>query len=65
MGFHKENRKKLGHEEGYVIPKGPEGFQYKDYKYYMYSGSCLLMKDNFTSEMSCAFIVKIGNGTEI
>jgi hypothetical protein len=64
-GFHKENSKKLGYEEGYVIPKGAEGFQCKDCKYYMYSGSCLLIKGNFTPEMSCAFIVKIGNGTEI
>jgi hypothetical protein len=31
----------------------------------MYSGSCLLIKGNFTPEMSCAFVVKIGNGTEV
>ena len=65
MGFHKENRKKLGYEEGYVISKGPEGFQHKDCKYYMYSHSCLLIKGTFEPEMSCGFIVKIGNGTDV
>ena len=63
--FVKKTAKKLTYEEGYVIPKGAEGFQCKDCKYYLYSGSCLLIKGNFTPEMSCAFIVKIGNGTEI
>jgi hypothetical protein len=63
--FVKKTEKKLRYEEGYVIPKGAEGFQCKDCKYYMYSGSCLLIKGNFTPEMSCAFIVKIGNGTEM
>jgi hypothetical protein len=36
-----------------------------DCKYYMYAGGCLLIGGNFTPEMSCAFIVKNGNGTEI
>jgi hypothetical protein len=64
--FIKKTGKKLKYEDGYVIPKGAAGFQCKDCKYYMYSGSCLLIKgNNFTPEMSCAFIVKIGNGTEI
>ena len=63
--FIKKTGKKLGYEEGYVIPKGAEGFQCKDCKYYMYSGSCLLIKGSFEPEMSCAFVVKIGNGTEI
>jgi hypothetical protein len=63
--FLKKTGKKLGYEEGYVIPKGAEGFQCKDCKYYMYSGSCLLIKGSFKPEMSCAFVVKIGNGTEI
>ena len=63
--FIKKTEKKLRYEEGYVIPKGAEGFQCKDCKYYMYSGSCLLISGNFTPEMSCAFIVKIGNGTEM
>lgn len=63
--FIKKTGKKVDYEEGHVIPKGAEGFQCKDCKYYMYSGSCLLIKGNFTPEMSCAFVVKIGNGTEI
>jgi hypothetical protein len=64
--FIKKTGKKLKYEDGYVIPKGAEGFQCKDCKYYMYSGSCLLIKgDNFKPEMSCAFIVKTGNGTEV
>jgi mannose-6-phosphate isomerase-like protein (cupin superfamily) len=45
--FIKKTEKKLRYEEGYVIPKGAEGFQCKDCKYYMYSGSCLLIKGNF------------------
>jgi hypothetical protein len=61
----KKTGKKLRYEEGYVIPKGAEGFQCKDRKYYMYSGSCLLIRGNFIPEMSCAFIVKNGNGTEV
>ncbi len=62
----KKTGKKLEYQEGYVIPKGAEGFQCKDCKYYTYSGSCLLIRgSNFTPEMSCAFVVKIGNGTEI
>ena len=65
--FIKKTGKKLEYQEGYVIPKGAEGFQCKDCKYYMYSGSCLLIRgsSNFTPEMSCAFVAKIGNGTEI
>lgn len=63
--FIKKRGKKLEYQEGHVIPKGAEGFQCKDCKYYMYSGSCLLIRGNFTPEMSCAFVVKIGNGTEI
>ena len=56
---------KLSHEEGYVIDKGAEGFQCRDCKYYMYSHKCLLIRAEFSPEMSCGFIVKIGNGTEI
>ena len=63
--FIKKTGKKLRYEEGYVIEKGAEGFQCKDCKYYMYSGDCLLIKGNFGPEMSCAFVVKIGNGTEV
>jgi hypothetical protein len=63
--FVKKTGRKLAYDEGYVIGKGAEGFQCKDCKYFMYSGNCLLIKGNFTPEMSCGFIVKIGNGTEV
>jgi hypothetical protein len=63
--FVRKTGKKLRYEEGHVIEEGAEGFQCKDCKYYMYSGGCLLIKGNFGPEMSCAFVVKIGNGTEV
>jgi hypothetical protein len=64
--FIKKTGKKLEYEEGHVIGKGAEGFQCKDCKYYMYTNRCLLIKGNgFMSEMSCAFVVKIDNGTEV
>jgi hypothetical protein len=63
--FIKKNGRKLNYEEGYVIGKGAEGFQCKDCKYYMYSHSCLLINGTFEPEMSCGFIVKIGNGTDV
>ena len=63
--FVKKTGRKLNYEEGYVIGKGAEGFQCKDCKYYMYSHSCLLIKGTFEPEMSCGFIVKIGNGTDV
>ena len=63
--FIKKTGRKLEYEEGHVIGKGAEGFQCKDCKYYMYYDRCLLIKGTFKSEMSCAFVVKIDNGTEI
>ena len=64
--FIKKTGKKLEYEEGHVIDKAAEGFQCKGCKYYMYTNSCLLIKGNsFMPEMSCAFVVKIDNGTEI
>jgi hypothetical protein len=63
--FVKKTGKKLRYQEGHVIEEGAEGFQCKDCKYYMYSGGCLLIRGNFGPEMSCAFVVKIGNGTEV
>ena len=63
--FVKKTGRKLNYEEGYVIGKGAEEFQCKDCKYYMYSHSCLLIKGTFEPEMSCGFIVKIGNGTDV
>ena len=61
----KQTRDKLGHEEGYVIEQGAEGFQCQDCKYYLYSRDCLIVKGKFQPEMSCGFIVRIGHGTEI
>ncbi|MDW0140690.1 MAG: hypothetical protein QOK66_03965, partial [Nitrososphaeraceae archaeon] len=49
----KGSGKKLKYEEGYVIEEGAPGFQCKDCKYYMYSGSCLLIEGKFKPEMSC------------
>ena len=63
--FVKKTGRKLKYEEGYVIGKGAEEFQCKDCKYYMYSHSCLLINGTFEPEMSCGFIVKIGNGTDV
>jgi hypothetical protein len=61
--FIKKTGRKLKYEEGHVIEKGAEGFQCKDCKYYLYSHSCLLINGSFEPEMSCGFVVKIGNGT--
>jgi hypothetical protein len=64
--FIKKTGRKLEYEEGHVIDKGAEGFQCKDCKYYMYSNRCLLITGSaFMPEMSCAFVVKVNNGTEI
>jgi hypothetical protein len=64
--FIKKTGGKLEYEEGHVIGKGAEGFQCEDCKYYMYSNRCLLIKGNsFMPKMSCAFVVKIDNGTEV
>jgi hypothetical protein len=63
--FIKKTGRKMEYEEGYVIAKGAEGYQCKDCKYYMYSNRCLLIKGNFIPEMSCAFVVKLGNGTDV
>ena len=64
--FIKKTGRKLEYEEGHVIGKGAEGFQCKDCKYYMYANRCLLIKGTaFMPEMSCAFVVKTNNGTEV
>ena len=63
--FIKKTGRKLDYNEGYVIDEGAKEYQCKDCKYYMYYGNCLLIKGDFTPEMSCGFIVKIGNGTEV
>jgi hypothetical protein len=61
----KKTGRKLKYEEGHVIETGADGFQCKDCKFYMYSGNCLLIRGKFRPEMSCGFIVKIGNGTDV
>ena len=63
--FIKKTGRKLDYDEGYVIDEGADGFQCKDCKYYMYSRSCLLIKGTFTPKMSCGYVVKSGNGTDI
>jgi hypothetical protein len=63
--FIKKTGRKLEYEEGYVIAKGAEGYKCKDCKYYMFSDRCLLIKGTFMPEMSCAFVVKLGNGTDV
>jgi hypothetical protein len=62
----KKSGEKLDFEKGRVINEATEGFQCKDCKYYMYSHKCcLLLKGTLEPEMSCAFIVKTGNGIEV
>jgi hypothetical protein len=41
--FIKKGEKKLDYEEENVISRGAKGFQCKDCKYYIYSGSCQLI----------------------
>ncbi len=57
--------KKLQYDAGDVIAKGAAGFQCKDCKYYLYYKKCLLIYGNFLPDMSCGYIVKVGNGTEL
>ncbi len=61
----KKTGKKLEYEEGYIIDEGAQGFQCKDCKFYLYSGGCLLIKGVFTPKMSCGYIVRLGQGTEV
>jgi len=61
----KKSGEKLDYEKGRVINEATEGFQCKDCKYYMYSHRCLLLKGTLEPEMSCAFVVKNGNGIEV
>ena len=57
-----ETGEKLDYEKGRVINEATDGFQCKDCKYYLNSHTCLLIKGKLEPEMSCAFIVRIGNG---
>jgi hypothetical protein len=61
----KRTGKKLQYDAGDIIDKGADGFQCKDCKYYLYYKKCLLIKGDFLPAMSCGYIVKIGNGTEL
>lgn len=63
--FVKDTQNKLAYKEGHVIRNGALGFQCKDCKYYLYSHNCLLIKGRFRPEMSCGFIVRVGNGTKV
>ncbi len=63
--FMKKGGEKLDYKSGRVINEATEGFKCKDCKYYMYSHRCLLVKGTLEPEMSCAFIVKMGNGIEV
>jgi len=63
--FIKKTGTKLDYDVGYVIDEGAEGFQCKNCKYYLYSHNCLLIKGKFRPKMSCGFIVKTGNGTDL
>ncbi|TVP41914.1 hypothetical protein [Candidatus Nitrosocosmicus arcticus] len=65
--WHYVNQKgeKLNYEKGRVIDEAAEGFQCKDCKYYLDSHECSLLKGKLEPEMSCAFIVKIGNGIKL
>ncbi len=61
----KKSGVKLDYDIGWVIKEATEGFKCKDCKYYMYSHRCLLLKGRLEPEMSCAFIVKTGNGIDV
>lgn len=61
----KDRGKKLAYREGHVISKGAKGFQCRDCKYYLYSRNCLLISGTFKPEMSCGYVVRLGNGTKI
>ena len=63
--FIKKTGRKLNRDEGYVIDEGADGFQCRDCKYYMYSHNCLLIRGTFAPQMSCGYVVKTGNGTDI
>jgi hypothetical protein len=63
--FVKKTGKKLDYSMGHVINEAMDGFKCKDCKYYMFSHRCLLLKGTLEPEMSCAFIVKNGNGVEV
>ncbi len=60
-----QRSEKLDYEKGRVIREATEGFQCKYCKYYLNSSAYLLIKGILEPEMSCPFIVKIGNGIKL
>jgi hypothetical protein len=60
-----KSARKLAYNEGHVINEGARGFQCRDCKYFLDAGACRLIIGKFRPEMSCGFIVKIGNGIDI
>lgn len=60
-----QRSEKLDYEKGRVIREATEGFQCKYCKYYLNSSAYLLIKGTLEPEMSCAFIVKNGNGIKL
>ena len=65
MGFHKKRQEESLNSRKDISSTRVQRGSNKDCKYYAYSGKCLLIKGTFRPKMSCGFIVKIGNGTEI
>jgi hypothetical protein len=63
--FIKGGGKKLDFQNGHVINEATEGFKCKDCKFFLCSHHCLLINGILEPEMSCAFIVKNGNGVEL
>ena len=63
--FEKKTGKKLDYSMGYVINETMDGFNCKDCEYYMFSHLYLLLKGTLEPKMSCAFIIKNGNGVEV
>lgn len=56
---------KLNWKEALVLKEGDKGFQCGDCKFYLYSRQCLIVKTKFKPGMTCAYIVKVGEGTPL
>jgi hypothetical protein len=63
--FIKKRGQKLNFKNAYVINEASKGFNCKDCKYFVNPSNCLLVKGQLAPDMSCAFIVRKGNGTDI
>jgi hypothetical protein len=55
---------KLSRLEGFVIRQGDAGWQCKDCKFYI-DQACLIIEGPFKPEMSCRYIIKVGEGTPV